>query len=144
MRFMIIRKADSQTEAGTMPSTELLAAMTGYLEEMHKAGIYVAGDGLKPSKQGKRVKFRGGKPTVIDGPFTETKELVAGYAIIEVPSMDDAVRWTKKWPVEDGDVELEIRPFFESDDFGEEFTPELREREDRIRAEIDAKAAQKK
>lgn len=136
MRFMIIRKADQDTEANVMPSTELLAAMGQYMEEMGNAGILRGGDGLKPSRDGARVSFAGGKPAVVDGPFAETKELIAGYSIIDVPSLADAIAWAKKWPALDagGNVQLEIRPFFEAEDFGEEFTPELREREEQLRA----------
>lgn len=139
MRFMIIRKADADTEAGTLPSTELLAAMGQYMEEMGNAGILRGGDGLKPSSQSARVSFSRGKPSVIDGPFAESKELIAGYTIIDVPSMKDAIAWARKWPALDaaGNVQLEIRPFFEAEDFGEEFTPELREREDALRARIE-------
>jgi len=141
MRFMIIRKADAATEAGVLPGAELLGAMGSYMEEMVKAGILLAGDGLKASTAGKRVEFTGGKPTVTDGPFAESKELVAGYAIIDVPSIEQAVAWAKKWPAVDanGSVRLEIRPFFEPEDFGEAFTPEERAREDRLRAELAGK-----
>lgn len=141
MRFMIIRKADAKTEAKVMPSRELLAAMGQYMEEMANAGILLGGDGLHPSDRGKRVKFSGGKPTVIDGPFRETKELIAGFALIEVKSMDEAIQWVKRWPALDGDgsVELEIRPLLEDSDFGEEFTPEMRQREEKLRAELEQK-----
>lgn len=136
MRFMIIRKADRDTEANVMPSTGLLAAMGAYMESMGNAGILRGGDGLKPSSEGARVSFSDGKPSVVDGPFAETKELIAGYSIIDVPSLAGATAWAKKWPALDagGNVQLEIRPFFEADDFGEEFTPELREREEALRA----------
>ena len=133
MRFMIIRKADEQTEAGAKPTTELLTAMGNYMEGLAAAGVLLGGDGLKPTNQGKRIKFKKGKPTVIDGPFTETKELIAGYALIDVPSMKEAVDWMKKWPKEDGDVELEIRPLYEADDFGEEFTSDIRRQEELLR-----------
>ena len=138
MRVMIIRKADKETEAGVMPSTELLGAMGAYMDEMHRAGVLLAGDGLKPSRDGIKVKFSNGKPTFTDGPFTEAKEIVAGYAIINVKSLDEAKDWVRRWPAldSDGEVELEIRPFFEADDFGEQFTPEQRAAEDRIRAEM--------
>lgn len=141
MRFMIIRKADAQTEAGVMPSTELLAAMGKYMEEMGKAGILRGGDGLQPTSKGIRVSFSNGKPTVTDGPFAETKEQIAGYALIEVNSREEALEWVKKWPAIDAEANatLEIRQFFEADDFGPEFTPELREAEDRLRAEIEAR-----
>jgi hypothetical protein len=139
MRFMIIRKADKDTEAGVMPSTELLAAMGQYMEEMAKAGILLGGEGLKPSAKSKRVTFTNGKPRVIDGPFAEAKELIAGYCLIDVKSMEDAIEWVKRWPCRDadGNVELEIRPIFEAGDFGAEFTPELREAEDRLRAGVE-------
>lgn len=141
MRFMIIRKADKKTEARVMPSTELLAAMGKYMEEMGKAGILLGGEGLQPSAQGVRVTFANGKPRVTDGPFAETKELIAGYCLIQVKSKEEAIEWVKRWPALDGDgnVELEIRPLFEAQDFGPEFTPELREAEDRLRAEIEGK-----
>ena len=138
MRFMILRKADHDTEAGVMPSEELLAAMGKYMEEMVNAGILLAGEGLQASSRGARVKFGGGRPTVIDGPFTETKELVAGFCLIQVGSRDEAIEWVKRWPALDGhgEVELEIRQVFEADDFGPEFTPELREAEERMRAQV--------
>ncbi len=141
MRFMIIRKADAQTEAGVMPSTELLAAMGKYMEEMGKAGILRGGEGLHPSSKSVRVRFSGGKPSVIDGPFAETKELIAGYALIEVESREEAIAWVKKWPALDGDsnVELEVRQLFEAEDFGPEFTPELREAEEKLRAETEGR-----
>jgi hypothetical protein len=141
MRFMIIRKADKKTEARAMPSTELLAAMGQYMEEMGRAGILLGGEGLQPSAQGVRVTFASGKPRVVDGPFAETGELIAGYCLIEVKSKAEAIAWVKRWPVLDGDgnVELEIRPLFEAEDFGAEFTPELREAEDRLRAKLDAR-----
>ena len=120
MRFMIIRKADKETEAGVMPSEELLVAMGKYVEEMVQAGVMLSGDGLKPSSEGARVKFSGGAPTVTDGPFTETKELVAGFSILEVKSKEEAIEWVKRWPALDGggEVEIEIRPFWELEDFG--------------------------
>jgi hypothetical protein len=138
---MILRKADAQTEAGVMPTTELLAAMGKYMEEMGKAGILLGGEGLHPSSKAARVKFSGGKPSVIDGPFAETKELIAGYALIDVKSREEAIEWIKKWPAMDGDgnLELEIRQLFEAEDFGQEFTPELREAEDKLRSEIGGK-----
>lgn len=141
MRFMIIRKADDETEAGVLPSQELLAQMGAYMEEMHRAGILLGGEGLHASSKGARVKFSGGKATVIDGPFAETKELVAGYCMIQVGSREEAIEWVKRWPALDGhgDAEIEIRQVFENEDFGEEFTPELREAEDRLRAEVAAK-----
>ena len=119
MRFMIIRKADKSTEAGVLPGEELLADMARYNEELVKAGVMRAGEGLQPSAKGARVKFSGGKPTVIDGPFAETKELIAGFTMIEVNSKEEAIDWVKRWPPRDGDgeVELEIRQVFELDDF---------------------------
>ncbi len=133
MRFMIIVKATADSEAGKMPSTELLSAMTAFNEELVKAGVMLAGDGLQPSSKGARVKFSGDKRTVVDGPFTEAKELVAGYWLLQVRSMDEAIEWIKRAPFQEGDVE--IRPVFEADDFGEAFTPELREQEERLRAQ---------
>jgi hypothetical protein len=135
MRFMIIRKADKNTEAGVLPSQELLAAMMEYNEELVKAGVMLQGEGLQPSSKGVRVKLTAGKPTVVDGPFTEAKELIAGFTMIQVRSKEEAIEWVKRWPVEDGDVELEIRQVFEAEDFGEEFTPELRAQEERLRAQ---------
>ena len=127
MRFMIIRKADPQTEAWAKPSRALVDAMMSYNEEMIRAGVMLGGDGLKPSSRGARIKFSRGKPKVIDGPFAESKELVAGYTIIQVGSREEALAWVKRWPVEDGDgeVELELRELYEADDFGEEFTPAI-------------------
>ncbi|MGV3723377.1 MAG: YciI family protein [Actinomycetota bacterium] len=141
MRFMIIRKADAQTEAGVMPSEALLAAMGKYMGELVKAGILLGGEGLQPTSKGARIKFSGGKPTVIDGPFPEAKELIAGYALIQVASREEALDWVTRWPGLDGDgeVELELRQIFEAEDFGEEFTPELREAEERMRVEVAAK-----
>ena len=138
MRFMIIRKADAYTEAEDLPTPELFAQMGAYMEEMNKAGILLGGDGLQPSRKGARIAFKAGTPTVIDGPFTETKELVAGYTLIEVASLADAIAWMKKWPPLDGDgnVQLEIRQLYEAEDFGDAFTPEERAREDRLRADL--------
>jgi PhnB protein len=121
MRFLIIRKADAETEAGAMPSEELIAAMGAYNEEMVRAGVMRMGEGLKPSSQGVRVKFDGGRPTVTDGPFTETKELVAGLSIIDVASKEEAIEWVRRWPQIDGggNVEIEIRPVYELEDFGD-------------------------
>jgi len=120
MRFMMIRKADEQTEAGAMPSETILVAMGQYNEAMVEAGVMLAGEGLKPSSQGARVKFTRGKPTVIDGPFAETKELIAGYSIIEVASKEEAIGWAKRWPAIDSEenVEIELRPIYELSDFG--------------------------
>lgn len=135
MRVMVIVKASTESEAGQMPSQQLLAEMGTFNEELVKAGVMLAGEGLHPSSKGKRVKFTGAQRTVIDGPFAETKELVAGYWLWQVKSMDDAVEWLKKAPF-DGGTEVEIRPVFEADDFGKEFTPELRAQEERLRAQI--------
>jgi len=137
MRFMIIRKADAFTEGDDMPNEALLVAMGNYIEEMTRAGVMLSGNGLKPSREGARVKFHGGKPNVIDGPFAETKELVAGFSMIQCASKAEAIEWVKKWPQIDGDgeVEIEIRPLYEAEDFGEAFTPEERQREERMRAE---------
>jgi hypothetical protein len=141
MRFMIIRRADKETEAGIMPSQELLAAMGQFMEEMGKAGILLGGEGLHPTSKGARVNFSDGKPKVIDGPFAEAKELVGGYCLIEVKSRAEAIDWVRRWPVLDGhgNVEIEIRQVFEAEDFGAEFTPELREAEERLRADIATK-----
>ncbi len=142
MRFMILRKADARTEAGVLPNQELLAAMGRYMEELGKAGVLLDGEGLHPSSKGTRVSFSGGRPTVIDGPFTEAKELIAGYLTIQVKSREEAIEWARRWPPldADGEIQLEIRQVFEAEDFGEEFTPELREREERLRAEAAEKA----
>ena len=133
MRFMIIRKADRETEAWAKPSKALVDAMMAYNEEMIRAGVMLGGDGLKPSIRGAKIKFSRGKPKVTDGPFAEAKELVAGYTIIQVASREKALEWVKKWPVEDGDgeVELELRELYEADDFGDEFTPAI-ERQERL------------
>jgi len=121
MRFMMIRRADANTEAGVAPDEELLAAMARYNEELVKAGVMLAGDGLKPSSQGALVKFSNGKPRVIDGPFAEAKELVAGYSIIEVGSKEEAIEWAKRWPAfsYEENVEIELRPLYELSDFGD-------------------------
>lgn len=134
MRVMVIVKANEESEAGIMPSEELLAQMGNYNEELVKAGIMLDGEGLHPSSKGKRVKFSGGNRVVTDGPFAETRELIAGFWIWKVNSMEEAVDWLKRAPF-DGGAEIEIRPVFEAADFGAEYTPELREQEDRIRAE---------
>jgi hypothetical protein len=131
---MVIVKANEESEAGIMPSTELLTEMGKYNEELVQAGVMLAGDGLAASSEGKRVRFEGRKRTVIDGPFAETKELIAGYWIWQVRSMDEAVEWLERAPF-DGGTEVEIRRVFEADDFGEEFTPELREQEERVWAQ---------
>ena len=133
MRFMVIVKADKNSEAGVMPSEQLLADMGKFNEELVKAGVMLAGDGLHPTSKGKRVRFSGQQRTVVDGPFAETKELIAGYWMWQVKSIEEAVEWLKRAPF-DGGTEIEIRPVFEAADFGAEFTPELREQEDRVRA----------
>jgi len=141
MRFMVLRLADKDTEASVMPTEALLTAMGEYMEELAKAGVLLGGEGLHPSSRGARVEFHGGKPTVIDGPFAEAKELIAGYTMLQVKSEEEALEWVKRWPALDagGNVRLEIRRVFEAEDFGAEFTPEAREREDRLRAELAAK-----
>ena len=140
MRVMVIVKATKDSEAGVLPTKELFEAMGKYNEELVKAGIMLAGDGLKPSSKGKRVRFSGSKRAVIDGPFAETKELVAGYWIWEVRSMEEAVEGLKRCPNPmPGDSEVEIRPFYEAADFGENFTPEAQEREQRLRKEVAAR-----
>jgi hypothetical protein len=132
MRVMVIVKADKNSEAGVLPDKKLLTEMGKFNEELSKAGIMLAGEGLQPSSKGVRVRFSGGKKTVIDGPFTETKELVAGFWLWQVKSKEEAIEWLKRAPFED--TEVEIRQVFEAEDFGAEFTPELREQEERIRA----------
>lgn len=140
MRVMVIVKANKDSEAGVMPSQELLAQMGNFNEELVKAGVMLAGEGLHPSSKGKRVRFSGAKRTVIDGPFAETKELVAGFWVWKVKSMDEAIEWARKCPnPHPGESELEIRPIFEAADFGDEFTSEAREQEERLRAKIAAK-----
>jgi hypothetical protein len=140
MRFMIILKADANSEAGVMPSEELLAAMGQFNEEMVNAGVFLDGEGLHPSSKGARVRFSGSERTVIDGPFAETKELIAGYWLIQVSSKEEAIEWVKRIPSphEGGEAEVEIRQVFEAEEFGDEFTPELREQEARIRAQAEA------
>jgi hypothetical protein len=136
MRFMVIVKADKNTEAGVMPSQELLAAMGKYNEELVNAGVLLAGEGLHPSSKGARVRFSGSNRTVIDGPFAESKELIAGFWIFQVKSLEEAIEWVKRSPNPlEGESEIEIRQIFEAEDFGAEFTPELREQEERIRAQ---------
>jgi hypothetical protein len=138
MRFMVLVKADKNSEAGIMPSEELLTEMGKFNEELVKAGVLLAGEGLHPSSKGARVRFSGSERSVIDGPFTEAKELVAGYWLIEVKSMEEAIEWVKRVPNPmDGESEIEIRQVLEADDFGEEYTPEARERDDRLRTEIE-------
>jgi hypothetical protein len=138
MRVMVIVKASKESEAGQMPDEKILTDMGKYNEQLVKAGIMTAGEGLHPSSKGKRVRFSGNERTVIDGPFTETKELIAGFWLWQVKSMDEAVEWLKRAPF-GGGTELEIRPIFEMEDFGKEFTPEARAREERLRKEIEAK-----
>src|SRR5918996_5168138 len=139
MRFMILVKASKESEAGVMPSEQLLTDMGKFNEELAKAGVMLAGDGLHPSSKGKRVRFSSGKKTVIDGPFAETKELVAGFWIWQVKSIEEAVEWARRCPepMPGEEAELEIRPVFEAEDFGKEFTPELRAQEERLRAEVE-------
>jgi hypothetical protein len=142
MRFMVIVKASPESEAGALPSTEILAAMGKYNEELAKAGIILAAEGLHPSSKGARVKFSGGSRTITDGPFTETKELIAGFWLWQVRSKDEAIEWLKRAPF-DGGTEIELRQVFEAEDFGEKFTPELRAQEQRIRDETSARSGQK-
>jgi hypothetical protein len=137
---MVIVKANKDSEAGILPSTELLAKMGKYNEELVKAGVMLAGEGLQASSKGKRVRFSGEKPTVIDGPFTETKELIAGFWLWQVRSMDEAVEWLKRSPF-GGGAELEIRQVFEAEDFGAQLTPELKERDQRLRQQVEKKRA---
>lgn len=141
MRVMVIVKATRNSEAGVLPDEKLLAAMGTYNEQLVKAGVLLAGDGLHPSAKGKRVRFTGDQRTVIDGPFAETKELIAGYWIWQVRSIDEAVEWVRRCPspMPGEESEIEIRPTFEADDFGEAFTPELRAQEERLRDEIKGK-----
>ncbi len=140
MRVMVIVKATKDSEAGVLPDQKLLAAMGKYNEELANAGILLAGEGLAPSSKGARVRFSGKKRTVIDGPFTETKELIAGFWLWQVKSLDEAIEWLKRCPnPHNEDTEVEIRQVFEAEDFGAEFTPELREQEDRIRAQVAGK-----
>jgi hypothetical protein len=137
MRFMVMVKATKESEAGVMPDEKMFAAMGKFNEELVKAGVMLAGEGLQPSSKGARVRFSGAKRTVIDGPFAETKELVAGYWIWNVKSKDEAIEWVKRCPNPmPTDSEIEIRQIFEAEDFGAEFTPELREQEERLRAEM--------
>ena len=138
MRFMVIVKADKNSEAGEMPSEKMLAEMGKYNEQLASAGVMLAGEGLQPSSKGARVRFTNSAPVVVDGPFAETKELVAGFWLFQCKSKHEAIDWVKKAPFEPG-AEIEIRQVFENDDFGAEFTPELRAQEDRIRAQIAGK-----
>jgi hypothetical protein len=140
MRVMVIVKASGESEAGVLPDEKMLTEMTKYNEELVKAGIMLAGEGLQASSKGKRVRFSGKNRTVIDGPFTETKELIAGFWLWQVKSMDEAVEWLKRCPnPHHEDTEVEIRQVFESEDFGDELTPELREKEARMRSELESK-----
>ena len=140
MRVMVIVKASPESEAGQMPKTEMLEAMGRYNEELAKAGIMLAGEGLHPSSRGARVRFSGSDRSVVDGPFAETKELIAGFWLWEVRDMDEAIEWVKRCPNPmESDSEIEIRQVFETDDFGDELTPELREQEDRLRTELESR-----
>jgi hypothetical protein len=138
MRVMVIVKADKNSEAGILPTRELLSEMGKYNEELAKAGVMLAGEGLHPTSKGARVKFEGKRRTVIDGPFAESKELIAGFWLWKVKSMEDAIEWLKRAPF-DGGTEIEIRCIFDAEDFGAEFTPELREKEQRLRDQLAAK-----
>jgi len=140
MRFMVIVKADKNSEAGVMPSQQVLAAMGKYNEELVNAGIMLAGEGLHPTSKGARVRFSGTSRTVTDGPFAESKELIAGFWIWKVASREEAIEWLKRAPF-DGGTEIELRQIFEAEDFGAEFTPELREQEERLRAKAAEQAA---
>ena len=141
MRVMVLVKADKNSEAGVMPDEKLLTEMGNYNDQLIKAGIMLAGEGLHPTSKGKRVRFGAGKPTVTDGPFTETKELVAGFWLWQLRSLDEAIEWARRCPnpFEHGESEIEIRQVFEAEDFGDEFTPELRDREARLRAQVAAR-----
>ncbi len=142
MRVMVMIKANEASEAGQLPNTEVIASMHAYNESLMKAGILLDGDGLKPSSQGRRISNRGGKPHVTDGPFAETKELIAGFWVWEVSSMEEAIEWAKRCPAVNQSeeyAELELRPFFEMEDFDENFTPELREKEAAMREELEQK-----
>jgi hypothetical protein len=137
MRVMVLVKASSESEAGVLPSQELLTEMTKYNEELVKAGVMLAGEGLHPSSKGVRVRFSGRERTVIDGPFAETKELIAGFWLWQVKSLDEAIEWLKRAPF-DGGTEIELRPVFETEDFAAEMTPELKEANERLRAQVAA------
>lgn len=143
MKVLVIVKATKNSEAGKMPTEQDFAAMGQFNEELAKAGVMLSGEGLHPSSKGKRIRFSGGKPSVIDGPFPETRQLVAGFWIWKVRSMDEAMEWARRCPDPSPgeEAELELRPIFEAEDFGEAFTPELRAQEDRIRREIEQKGA---
>ena len=138
MRFMVIVPASKESEAGVLPDEKMLTAMGKFNAEMVKAGVMLAGEGLQPTSKGARIKFSDGKRTVIDGPFVETKELIAGFWLWQAKSMEEAVEWLKRAPF-DGGTEVEIRQIFEAEDFGEEFTPELREQEEHLRAQLSKK-----
>ena len=142
MRVMVIMKANEESEAGVMPSERMLAEMGNFNEELVRAGVMLAGEGLHPSSKAKRVRFSGGKATVIDGPFAETKELIAGFWLWQVRSIDEAVEWVRRIPNPDGAQEgvIEIRPVFEPEDFGAEYTPAIQEQEARLRAQLEAKS----
>jgi hypothetical protein len=137
MRVMVLVKANKDSEAGKLPTEQELTEMGKFNEDLVKAGVMLAGEGLKASSKGARVKFTGKKASVIDGPFAETKELVAGFWIWQVKSLEEAIEWLKRSPFQD--TEVEVRPIFEAEDFGAEFTPELREQEDRLRAQVEAR-----
>jgi len=142
MRFMVIVKATKDTEAGALPDQKILAEMGKFNEELVKAGVMLAGEGLQPTSKGARVRFSGSKRTVIDGPFTESKELIAGFWLWQVKSLEEAIEWVKRCPnPHPGESEIEIRQVFEASDFGVEFTPELREQEERLRAQIEKQKA---
>ena len=141
MRVMVIVKANKDSEAGVMPNEEILTEMGKFNEELVKAGVMSAGEGLHPSSKGKRVRFSGDKRTVIDGPFAETKELIAGFWMWQVKSIEEAIEWVKRAPFQE--TEIEIRPVFEAEDFGAEFTPEAREQEARLRAQIEKQSTKK-
>ena len=143
MRVMVIVKASKNSEAGVMPSEKLLTDMGTYNEELVKAGVMLAGEGLHPSSKGKRIRFSGSKRTVVDGPFSETKELIAGFWLWQVRSMEEAMEWARRCPepMPGEDAELEIRPVFEAEDFGKEYTPELRARDERLRTELESRAS---
>lgn len=138
MRFMILRKADARTEAGVLPTEDDFAVMGKYVEELNAAGVLLDAEGLQSSSKGAKVRFSGGRTTVIDGPFAEAKELIAGYITIQVKSLEEAIEWARRWPpsdANDGELELEVRRIYEATDFDESFTPELQEREEQVRTE---------
>jgi len=139
MRFMLIRRADKDTEAGVLPSEELLAAMMQYNEELARAGLLLQGEGLQPSSKGTRIRITSDRPVVTDGPFAETKELIAGFTMIRAKSREEAIEWVKRWPSIDAGAEIEIRQVIEPDDFGPALTPEIREQEERLRKEAEAR-----